>query len=168
MAARVIHIGADNCHRLPVLEQAGYTVDVCTSIGELAEALESEDGSGESIEALLLAESETPEEVISLARAKSNAPLVLFRETQRNLGESAFDLVVPILDSPDDWLSSLADLIARSRAIRARSIELTCESIALRKETAALRDQSRRERARSRRECSRNSQLVQDFLSEDI
>src|SRR5258708_16784159 len=39
MAARVIHFGPDDCHRLIVLESAGYAVDACDSLGQLRASL---------------------------------------------------------------------------------------------------------------------------------
>lgn len=123
----VIHMGLDTCHRLPVLEQAGYSVDQCGTIPELQEVLDSE----KAFEALLIPESAIPEEVFPLARARSAVPLVLFRETQRSIAESAFDLVVPILEPPQRWLADLAALIVRSRATRAHSKQAIRESAAL-------------------------------------
>lgn len=117
MAARVIHVGADTCHRLPVLENAGYQVHTCISVFELREAL----AASEEPEAVLIsekAEGAHPEAVL-IARSCSSAPIILFRETQSTLAESSFDLVIPNLVPPQTWLAELAAVIARRRALGA-------------------------------------------------
>jgi hypothetical protein len=41
--ARIIHFGEDGCHRLMVLESAGYTVDRCETIQDIEFYLRSPD-----------------------------------------------------------------------------------------------------------------------------
>lgn len=150
MAARVIHVGADSCHRLPVLESAGYEVDTCISVPELREALTSP----RQIDAVLISEGTegAHPEAVQVARSHCSAPIVLFRETQLNFAESPFDLVVPILISPQVWLEDIAALIARCRALRADTQALCQKSAELRRQTEAVRASFNRERLRSRRE----------------
>jgi hypothetical protein len=116
MAARIIHFGADNCHRLWVLKSAGYFIDDCQSVVQLRTILQS----GIDPDAVAFTESErfAPEEAVEVARSHSSAPLILFRETHNECAESAFDLVVPVLEPPEAWLNSVAALIARGRPVR--------------------------------------------------
>jgi hypothetical protein len=148
MAGRILHFGADTCHRLPVLENAGYTVERCTSLAALREALED----GEAPDALVMTETEkdSPREAVRLARAHSPIPLILFRETQRSLGEDGFDLVVPILHPPEAWLAEIAALIATSAQIRGRSA-------GFRAEAAQVPTKPGAERQRAAGECPPNA-----------
>lgn len=150
MAARVIHVGTDICHRLPVLERAGYQVDTCISVPELRLALTSI----RQLDAVLISEGSegAHPDAVSLARTYSSAPIVLFRETQLSFAESPFDLVVPILISPQVWLEDIAALIARCRALRADSRALCDKSAELRLQSQAARASSSRERQRAQTE----------------
>lgn len=152
MAARIIHIGADTCHRLPVLESAGYLVHLCLSVLQLQEVFAAE----EQLDAVLISEAGglKHQEAALLARSRCSAPIVLFRDTQRNFTESAFDLVVPVLEPPDVWLAEVEALIQRSQGLQAQSRQLCEESAVLRQETAVLRAKSRQERLHSREECA--------------
>lgn len=151
MAARIIHFGADNCHRLWVLKSAGYFVDDCQSVMQLRTVLQS--GMDPDAVAFTEAERFAPQEALEVTRSHSSAPLILFRETQNDFVEWAFDLVVPVLEPPEAWLNSVAALIAKSQAIRARSETVVKQSMALREETAAVHRQSRAERQRSAQGC---------------
>lgn len=155
MAGRILHIGTDTCHRLPVFENAGYRVECCVSLVAFREALED----GEAPDAVVMTETDrvSSREAVRLARAHAPIPLVLFRETQRNYGEDGFDLVVPILHPPGAWLSEIAVLIEKSRRLQAESAELSRRSKQLRAEAAEVRAKSRAERERAARECSRNA-----------
>jgi hypothetical protein len=153
VASRVIHVGADICHRLPVLESAGYQVDTCDSVRELDDALAGE----EQLEAVLISEGlgGGHQDAVSLARSRSSAPIVLFRETQRSVTESTFDLVVPNLVPPETWLADIAALIARCQTLRTNSQTLRQESAKLQRESAIARAKSNGERQRARQEYSR-------------
>ncbi len=147
MAARIIHFGADNCHRLWVLKSAGYSIDDCQSVVQLRTVLQS----GIDPDAVAITESErfAPEEAVEVTRSHSSAPLILFRETHNDFMESVFDLVVPVLEPPEAWLTNIATLIAKSQAVRARSEALVRQSMLLRQETAVVRRRARAERERS-------------------
>ncbi len=155
VAARVIHVGADNCHRLPVLENAGYRIDLCASIPQLRDALESEDPP----DAVLISEGDggAHQDAVALARAHLAAPIILFRETQRDYSESAFDLVIPVLDPPRTWLPEIAALIARCQALRADARTLHQKPVDLRRESAAARAKSSSERQRARQEYGKQT-----------
>ncbi len=152
MAARIIHFGADNCHRLWVLQSAGYSIDDCQSVVQLRTALQS----AIDADAVAFTESErfAPDEAVHVTRSHSAAPLILFRETHNDCAESVFDLVVPVLEPPESRLTNIAALIARSQAVRANSQGLSRKSSVLRQETAAVRRRFRAERQRSIQECS--------------
>jgi hypothetical protein len=117
MAARVIHFGPDDCHRLIVLQSAGYAVDACNSLGQLRASLTA----GDKADAVVMSDAEgvAPEEVASVARDHSLAPVVLFRGTNRVYEDSRFDLVVHTLTPPEVWLSEVNELIAKGRVLRA-------------------------------------------------
>ena len=68
MDAHVLHIGADDCHRVAVLRSVGYQVDECLSLPQLASALERRKG----VDAVFLTESDgySHEDAISLARQR--------------------------------------------------------------------------------------------------
>jgi hypothetical protein len=152
MTTRVVHIGTDQCHRVLVLESAGYEVDGCNSVEELQRAFKRV----ESLAAVLVSESQGAvyRDLIREVRECSDAPLVLFRETLHRFTEPdeepLFDLEVPVLEPPEAWLPDLATLIARSRELQAQSRELRSQAQRLCGESAAAREKSWLERLRSR------------------
>jgi hypothetical protein len=155
MAAKVIHFGPDECHRLMVLRSAGYSVEDCRSLAELRAILDA----GAAADALLMSDAEgvDPQEAIAVARSRESLPVVLFRSTNLTYQESGIDLVVHCLTPPEVWLNQMDSLIERSRILRAQSKALVDQSAQLRRESAAVRGWSRSERRRSRVECARNA-----------
>jgi hypothetical protein len=151
MATSFIHIGEDLCFRLPVLESAGYSVAECHSIELLSAAL------GRNPEAVLLEEEPKvlTEAAAILTRSRSAASLILFRSEVDSFTAGDFDLIIPSLTSPEEWLSQIAGLLQRSRTIRAESQTLLRASWSLREDSAAVRKAVSEERARSIRERSR-------------
>lgn len=139
----IIHVGADKCYRLPVLKNAGYRVRLCASIGELREALES----AVHPDAVLISEGDEGghAKAVSLVRARTAAPIVLFRESQRSYSQAPFDMVVPILDPPEAWLADIAGLIARRRAARQGSQAKAAGSTGMRRQSAQAQARSRAE-----------------------
>ena len=150
MAARVIHFGPDDCHRLMVLQSAGYAVSDCRTLVQLRTCLATADPA----DALLTSDAEAlePKEAIALAKTRASLPVVLFRSTNLAYEDSGVDLIVNCLTPPEVWLQEVNALIEKSRAIRAQSVQLRRESI-------AARNRSRAERQRSRRECARNAEF---------
>jgi hypothetical protein len=150
MAARVIHYGNDECHRLTVLRSAGYAVDSYNSLPQLREALTT---NGKP-EAVFITEDDrdSPLLVVTIAKSCSSAPLVLFRRSNAIFEEEHFDLVIDSLTPPTQWLNELQELIVHGQTLRARSRELAKESAQLRVEASAAREKSRVERKRSRQE----------------
>jgi hypothetical protein len=155
MAAHVLHIGTDDCHRVAVLRSVGYKVDECASLQQLATAL---DGARDA-DALILAESDdiAPEQAIQLARDRCEAPLIFFRRTGQGASEDEFDLVIPPLTSPERWVKEVGGFLERSRMLRDQTQVISEQSRLLQKETRILRQDSERERERSVRERKRNS-----------
>lgn len=110
---RVIHFGTDECHRITVLRSVGYSVDDCSSLTQLRAQLSSD------ADALAVCITEDlagpPEAAASVAKSCSSAPLVLFRRSNGDCEETAFDLIVETLTPPQKWLNEIEDLIARSQ-----------------------------------------------------
>lgn len=154
MAARVLHFGEDDCHRVTILESAGYRVEQCTSLRQFLADLQA----GKERDAIFITERDgvSPAEAAAVARSHSPAPLVLFRTSNRRAPEKQFDLVVDSLEPPERWLKDVSALIEKTRKLRARSATLVPESRELRGEPAAVRLQSRRFRGESSRK-SRDS-----------
>ncbi len=155
MAARVIHVGTDTCHRLPVLESAGYRVDTCLSLPELRKTLAMK----LEVDAVLIREGTEGAlpDAVQLTRSHSSAPIVLFRETQLDFTESCFDLVVPILAPPQTWLADIAALITRCQSLRATAQALHSQSAELRHQSQLARAESTQERKRAQREYRRKT-----------
>jgi hypothetical protein len=118
MDAHVLHIGADDCHRVAVLRSVGYQVDECLSLPQLAGALERRRG----VDAVFLTESDgySHEDAISLARQRS-APVILFQRSNSEKSARNCDLVVEPLTSPSKWLQDVSALLEWSRGVRAQS-----------------------------------------------
>jgi hypothetical protein len=155
MAARVIHFGPDDCHRLMVLRSAGYAVDGCMSLAQLRASLLG----GRAADAVLMSDGDrfAPESAAALAKSCSSAPVVLFSGTNRAYEDAAFDLVVHSLTPPEVWLHEVDALIAKSRVLGRSLAVLSRKSAQLREESALVVNKSRSDRIRSRRERARNA-----------
>ncbi len=119
MQAKIVHFGSDECSRVLVLQGAGYAVSVCgTSIGALKGALLQG-----ATDAVIVSEigTECIQEAVSVSRLLSSAPLVLFEDVIGTEDTSIFDLTIPPLSSPSEWLREIAQLIANS-SIRAKEV----------------------------------------------
>ncbi len=158
MGARIIHFGFDDCHRVPVLRCAGYSIADCQSIAQLHAALQST----EEARAVVMARVQdlAPQRAVSITRAISTAPMVLFPCGAADLDESEFDLVIPALTPPEQWLSDIADLIQRCHSLRSQFHTLRAVSIVLRQESADAVRRSRHERRQSGTECAKNRELL--------
>lgn len=113
MAANwIAHFGADKHYRLAVLTRAGYTVERCNSPAQLHAVLTGI----RYVDAVIVSESDgdTPYDAISMTRSNSTIPLILFQSGNPHYDESEFDLVVPVLTQPREWLNKIAGLLARS------------------------------------------------------
>jgi hypothetical protein len=159
MTASIVYFGVDTCHRLPVLQRAGYSVENCCSVLQLDAVFDS----GHPAEAVLMTDHEgnLPQDAITLTRSRSAARLVLFRDSNCSFAESAFHLVIPSLTPPEQWLQQIASLLEESRLpqeeselLRSEFRMLQQEAIRLRRDAAALREKTRPERVRGARESS--------------
>jgi hypothetical protein len=157
MAANIVYFGVDTCHRLPVLQRAGYSIENCSSVLQLDAVLDA----GHPAEAVLMTDHDgnLPQDAITLTRSRSVAPLVLFRDSDCSYAESAFDLVIPSLTPPEQWLEQIASLLEESRALREEPELLRSgtrmrqqEAVRLQREAAELRGKTRPDRARGARE----------------
>ncbi|HUB28717.1 MAG TPA: hypothetical protein VL967_03430 [Terracidiphilus sp.] len=115
MVARILYFGRDTCHRLPVLASAGYSIESCDSVEELAAALRSRDAAS----ALLVSDKEVDVagRAIALTRSHSSVPVVVFRDSNGDPAVTCVDLDVPILTPPSQWLPEISALIAQHRKL---------------------------------------------------
>jgi hypothetical protein len=168
MSARILYLGMDDCLRIPVLKGAGYAIEVCRSEAQLRAALELP----ASVDGVILSEIDgiTSELAVSLACAQCAAPLILFAGRGTRFNASDFDLIVPALTPPTDWLIEIARLIGDTRALPpdparpkpvAQDLSLPAGS------PASSGRQSRRESGRPRRERARNSAFAARFPAFD-
>jgi hypothetical protein len=110
VSARIVHFGIDDRRRIEVLRSAGYSVDECGhSISLFHAALIGI----RDVNAVVIAENDDmePDEAISLVRATSMAPLILFQSKHFHFDESEFNLVVHPLTDPHRWLIDIRALI---------------------------------------------------------
>lgn len=109
MARKVIHFGWDDCYRIQVLRYAGYHVDDCRSLENLAKDLQRDP----PVHLVVISEDDWRDlpQAAEVARCYTTAPLILFRRTQHRVDESMFDRVFSCLAPPDVWLSQIAELI---------------------------------------------------------
>ena len=153
MSAFLIHVGVDDCYRVPVLKGAGFFVEECRSVRGLGSTLID----FPEPDAIAIAESDEIEagRAMALVRSSSTAPLILFQGRNRCLDASGFNLVIPPLTEPHAWLSDLVSLIEDSRQIRSRSRSIGAYSVLLRREAQVAVNKSRQERRRSAILCNR-------------
>jgi CxxC-x17-CxxC domain-containing protein len=150
MAARVLHFGQELCAALPVLRSAGYSVEFCRSVPQLRANLET----GDQPDAVSMTDEIVcgHEDAVSAARSRSFAPLILFRQTDRDWfpdieydpTEAEFDLIVPRAAPASQWLSDIADVIAQCREVLALSRQLRRKSSQLRLESSQVCHESSR------------------------
>lgn len=116
MAPSVLHFGKDDCHRLSILRSAGYRIEQCSSMPQLASALCTA-----QVDAVFVTEGEprSLDQVIPLVRAHSGVAIILFQTTNRRILEKQFDLVVHSLMTPEEWLESVRVVLERKRHLRA-------------------------------------------------
>lgn len=114
MVAKAIHFGVDNCHRVLVLQRAGYDVKQSPSLDVLITALQSE----RHFAAVFISEGDrgSTERAADLVRRFSLARVILFRSSQRAIDEGKFDRVYATLTPPQNWLLATAESIGMSRA----------------------------------------------------
>jgi len=144
MDAHVLHIGADDCHRVAVLRSVGYRVHECLSPAQIAGFL----AHTKRVDAVFLTETEgiSPGQAIFLARQRS-APVILFPRANSTDSAKQFDLVVEPLTSPSKWLHDVSALLEWSRGVRARAMRSAEPPRMLEKPRAGRWDRSLRPEA---------------------
>jgi hypothetical protein len=107
--------------------RAGYFVENYLSISQLGIALDPQNDSKLDPKAVLMAAHdghlppEAPRDAVALIRAHCSAPLVLFSDSNHTYAGSGFDLVIPNLTPPEQWLHQIAALLEQSRLLRTRT-----------------------------------------------
>jgi hypothetical protein len=119
MAASILCFGTDYCKRSLVLRQVGYQVDRCSSLIEFRTLVDERPHT----DAVVIMERLTSDrrQVVTLTREHLRARLVLFDNYYDHIDEGAFDLIVPPLMPPQEWLRMIAELIERSQNLFAAS-----------------------------------------------
>lgn len=155
MAAHILHIGMDDCHRATVLQSAGYGVEEYASLQQLADALDEMPGA----DAVILSETENivPEIVIRLVRGRSAAPAIFFCRSNCTVNAEHFDLVIPPLTPPEKWLEQVSSLLERPRVARAQGTSLADQAGLAALNKNFVRRPPVRERELSVRERTRSS-----------
>jgi hypothetical protein len=135
-AARILYFGDDECHRMAVLELAGYEAKLCSSEPELVEQLDD-------AAAVLFSRAPAKLPDIQELRNRTNIPFVAFGGSAK---AEDFDLVIEPLTKPEEWLERLSHTIQISRElrksselIRRHSRQVRCDSQSLRRESEAVR-----------------------------
>jgi hypothetical protein len=162
MADRILYFGRDDCNRIIVLRRAGYDIHTCPSLVTLDTALQDRP---EPDAVVIPGVVPMPERhnAVTLVNSLSSAPLVLFESGYDGPDESEFDLVIPNLTPPEEWLESISQTIERSRVLHAQSISIRELSAKLTRESTAVRKWSALERRRSARLRSWSKELLADF-----
>jgi hypothetical protein len=111
MAVRIVHFGVDTKNQIAALKNAGYRVDECSSLAQLHAALVGI----WPADAVVIAENDGAAlgQAISLTRASSTVPLILFQNGNHYSNPAEFDLVIPQSIESCDWLSDIAKLMDR-------------------------------------------------------
>lgn len=159
MAASVLHVGIDDCNRALVLRDNGYSVEVCPTFEEFRSTIEQRSDA----EAVLVTERPGRErnEIVTLTRSWSRAPLVLFSSSYEEATE--FDLLIPPLVHPSEWLRRIATIIEQSRAFSAASQAIRDISMRSRQDSESLRHDSLIVRQRSATEQARAERFMNHF-----
>jgi hypothetical protein len=136
MVAKAIHFGVDDCHRVLVLQSAGYDVKQSPSLDALITALQDERAlqNERRVAAVFISEGDrrSTERAADLVRRFSPARVILFRSSQRAIDERKFDRVYATLTPPQNWLLATSEFIRMSRSGQAeegRGKRLFCDTM---------------------------------------
>lgn len=113
MFRKILTFGYDACHRWTVLRFRGFQVQECESIRDLREQLLV----STNVDAVIMVEDvvSVPTEAILAAKSYFDGPLVLFEGRYPVRYECSFDLRIPNLSDPSDWLVRIEALINHQR-----------------------------------------------------
>lgn len=154
MAATLIHFGCDDCHRVAVLKSAGYDIHEPKTLDELGILLLQD----QHVAAVIISEedSRSAEQAATVARERTNVPVILFRRSGTDLNEHLFDRVYASFLQPDEWLAETAELIELNRISCERLKAVGEHSEHLKREVQSAKGQSRWQRARGRIQAGRS------------
>lgn len=126
MAARVLCFGTHDCNRSLVLRQVGYEVDRARSLLEFRALIRER----ADTDAVLVTErrGNVRREVVTLTREHSRARLILFDCSYDHVDAGQFDLIVPPLSAPAEWLRQVADTIEQSHSLNAKQLTRYADS----------------------------------------
>jgi hypothetical protein len=143
-AARIVHFGHDECHRLDVLRQAGYEATLCLSEPELVQQVEAV-----APVAVLFPRVPAKPQNIRELRNRTDIPFVVFTGSMRMAEAGSFDLVIEPVTRPEEWLERLAGVIQLSRELRKSSQLIFSQARQLRDASESLRRESEAARRKS-------------------
>ena len=111
MSRKILTFGYDACHRWTVMRFAGFTIHECESIRDLRQQLML----SMSVDAVIMVEDivSLPPEAIVAAKSYFQGPLVLFEGRYPDANQDCFDLRIPNLTDPSDWLLRIQTIIDR-------------------------------------------------------
>lgn len=128
MSCKILTFGYDACHRWTVMRFAGFKMHECESIRDLRQQLIA----STDVDAVIMVEdivNIAPEAIIA-AKSYFSGPLVLFEGRYPDGNENSFDLRIPNLTGPSDWLSQIHAAIDHYHSCRTANIPKTgCESL---------------------------------------
>ena len=107
-APSIVFFGGDDSLRVPVLTQAGFRVEPCETLAELARVLDAP-----NLDAVICSEEpgRSADAAAELARGRAGLVLVLFQHPCTASRESLFNLVVSPGTSPGRWLLLIRERI---------------------------------------------------------
>ena len=105
MSLKILTFGYDACHRWAVMRFVGFRVEECESVRDLRQRLIS----STDVDAVIMVEDivSIPPEAITAAKSYFNGPLVLFESRFPAENEHVFDVRVPNLMEPSEWLQRI-------------------------------------------------------------
>jgi len=109
-----VYFDADDADlRADVLRAAGYEVDECCSLSELADCLKANQGA--DLVCVADTRDKPAEGALVLARSLCSAPIVLFASAGHHYSHRSWDLEIEPLTHPGEWLADIAELLAPVR-----------------------------------------------------
>lgn len=134
--ARILHVGDDTCHRIPVMERAG--LEVCRTICSV-DGVRGALAGNENFSALAfhVDVDPIPNGVLTVARLW-RSPLVLFESPGVEYDPQSFDLIIPTQTPPLTWLQCLQAVVRSSQELRTSSRKLRDDSAAVRSDFRAI------------------------------
>lgn len=145
-AARILYVGDDICHRIPVMESHGVVVlRSAPSVAGVRSLLA--DGDALSGVAFQNDVCPPPSAVVSTARELSRAPLILLKNPMVECDERAFDIVIAVDGTaPAVWSKTLIQAVEEARRLREYSRQLRQDCAAARDLSKSFREMSMRNR----------------------